>query len=82
MRDGSTKVRGRGVVAVARRAAATLRDVRHRFGRLLQLAGLSVTGYVVVVSFGGDIGEKDMFAYGFGGFAIFWIGTMILKRGG
>lgn len=40
-----------------------------------------MTGYVVVVSFGGDISEKDMFTFGLGGFAVFWIGTAILKRG-
>jgi hypothetical protein len=58
-----------------------LAAVRYRIGRVLQLAGLLVTGYVCVRAFGGDVSEGDMFKYGLGGFAVFWIGTGLVKGG-
>ncbi|HYC78722.1 MAG TPA: hypothetical protein VEI02_13940 [Planctomycetota bacterium] len=53
-----------------------------RLGRLLQLVGLTLTGYAVIVAFGGDMSEADMFKYGLGGFAVFFAGTLLARGRG
>lgn len=55
--------------------------MRQRLGRGLQLVGLCVTGWICLRSFGGDVSEGAMFAYGFGGFGVFVLGTLLLKGG-
>jgi hypothetical protein len=54
--------------------------VRSYLGRGLQIVGLITTGAVCVRAFGGDVSEGAMFAYGFGGFGVFWAGTLIRGR--
>jgi hypothetical protein len=55
--------------------------VRHRIGRVLQLLGLVMTGAVCVLAFSGDMSEGVMFKFGLGGFAVFWIGTLLVRGG-
>ncbi len=49
-------------------------------GRLLQLAGLLLTGWAALSAFWSDVSEGFFIAVGFGGFAVFWLGTLLLRR--
>lgn len=50
-------------------------------GRVLQVIGLLMTGGAAVAAFWIDVGEGVFIALGFGGFAVFYLGTMMLRRG-
>ena len=47
-------------------------------GRALQVAGLAVSGIGCVLAFSSITTEGQFILFGFGGFAIFWIGCRIL----
>ena len=53
--------------------------MRFYLGRGLQLVGLTLTGYVAVLGFFIGMAESRMFSFGFGGLAVFVVGTKILQ---
>lgn len=48
-------------------------------GRGLQVVGLLMTGYAAIAAFSLTMSEGAMFTWGIGGFAVFFIGTSLLR---
>ena len=47
--------------------------------RSLQMIGLLMTGYAAIAAFSLEMSEGAMFTWGIGGFAVFYLGTSILR---
>lgn len=52
--------------------------MRYWLGRTLQVAGLIVSGTGCVMAFKSSTTEGQFILLGFGGFAVFWVGSRIL----
>jgi hypothetical protein len=55
--------------------------MRRLIGRGLQLVGLVVTGSACVLPLWRETSERDFLVLGFGGLALFWIGSRVLGVG-
>lgn len=52
----------------------------YTLGRILQLAGLAITGYAAFRAFWTDFSEGQFITIGFGGFAVFLAGQWLCGR--
>ena len=62
-----------------RRATPSYHVSMFVIARGIQVAGLLMTGYAAIAAFSLDMSEGEMFTWGIGGFAVFYLGTSLFR---